>query len=341
MANAVPVSDTWVNYGNQPLALPANAIGATNDTAGTLKNTPVSADVSANDTTVPGSTFALSGGQPPNGAVTMNPDGTYTYTPHPDFVGQDTFTYQQCKPAPDQATCVTANVTVTVAPDAVDDTASTLVGALVSSSVATNDRLLPGSTFSLVGAPANGSLTLDPVTGDYTYTPNAGYEGTDSFSYQVCLAPPNEALCDTATVTITIAPQAVPVASDVAITGTPQPGQPITGSYNYTDVNGDLEGSSTFRWVRSPNTSIASGVQVSGARGYTPVDGDAGSYLFFCVTPIAATGANPGAEVCSPAVSVATLGATTAAIPTLSEWGLIILSSLVALGAFAGLRRRS
>ncbi|WP_417914840.1 C25 family cysteine peptidase, partial [Candidatus Electronema sp. JM] len=36
------------------------------------------------------------------------------------------------------------------------------------------------------------------------YTPNAGYTGTDSYTYQVCLANPNQSVCDTATVTITV-----------------------------------------------------------------------------------------------------------------------------------------
>jgi VCBS repeat-containing protein len=40
-------------------------------------------------------------------------------------------------------------------------------------------------TFSTVQAPTHGTLTLNPVTGEYTYTPNANFNGTDSFIYQV------------------------------------------------------------------------------------------------------------------------------------------------------------
>src|SRR5690606_8055833 len=145
-----------------------------------------------------------------------------------------------------------------------------------------------------------------------------------------CLPAPNAGVCDEATVTITIAPQAVPVASGVTVGGTPVLGQTLTGNYSYNDVNADVEGSSTFRWVRSPTSSPAGGTNVSTTRGYTPAAGDSGSYLFFCVTPVAATGMSPGAEVCSPGVQV-TAAAAPAPIPTLSQWGLILMSILLGL----------
>ena len=33
------------------------------------------------------------GRRPHHGTLTLNPDGSFTYTPDPDFVGTDTFTY--------------------------------------------------------------------------------------------------------------------------------------------------------------------------------------------------------------------------------------------------------
>src|SRR5439155_1365005 len=53
-----------------------------------------------------------------------------------------------------------------------------------------------------------------------------------------------------------------PTASVGAITGTPKVGQLLTGHYTYTDVDGDLEGTSTFRWLRD-------GVAISGATAST------------------------------------------------------------------------
>ena len=341
VTDAATVPGAWVNYETVPVTLPAGAIGSTNDTASTLRDTPVNGNVSTNDTTVPNSTFVVTT-QPPNGAVTLDPaTGAYTYTPNNGFVGQDTFTYQQCKPAPNQAVCATASVKVTVAPDAVNDTATTAVNTPLNASVATNDFILPNSTFTTITPPVNGGVVLN-ADGTYIYTPNNGYSGTDTFVYRVCLPAPNAAMCDDATVTITIANQAVPVASNVAITGTPTVGQPLTGSYTYSDVNADLEGISTFRWVSSPTNSVVGGVNVGTARGYTTVAGDAGKFMFFCVTPVAVTGLSPGLEVCSPSVGVAAAASASAtSIPTLSEWGLIILSLLmVAFTAGFGRVRR-
>lgn len=330
VADTVPVPDTWVNTGNLPVTLPAGAIGSQDDTATTPFNTPVSGNVATNDTTVTGSTFVVTA-TPPNGSVTLDPaTGAYTYTPNAGFSGEDTFTYQQCKPAPDQAECASASVKVIVAPNAVDDNAATAVNTPLNASVATNDFAQAGSTFTVVTPPANGNVVLNAATGSYTYTPNPGYSGVDTFLYQACLPAPNAAVCDQATVTITIAPQAVPVASSVTITGTPAVGQPLTGNYTYSDVNADVEGVSTFRWVRSPTNTPTGGSNVSATQGYTPVAGDDGSFLFFCVTPVAVTGASPGVEVCSPGARVG--GVPPASIPTLSQWGMVILSLL--MGAF-------
>ena len=333
VSDSATVPGPWVNYGTITVSLPPGAIGAADDTASTARDTAVSGNVATNDTTVPGATFTITS-SPANGVVSLNTStGAYTYTPNAGFVGADTFTYQQCKPAPDQTVCVSASVKVTVAPRAVNDTGITATNTPLSASVATNDFILAGSTFSTISAPTNGNLVLTAATGAYTYTPNAGYAGTDTFVYRVCLPAPNAALCDNATATITVAPQAVPVASSVSVSGTATVGQLLTGNYTYSDVNADLEGISTFRWVRSPSNSVAGGVDVGNASTYTAVAGDVGSFLFFCVTPVAVTGASPGVEVCGPAVQVAAVAVSPASIPTLSEWGLIILSLI--MGAFA------
>ncbi len=65
-----------------------------------------------NDFDVDGETITVTGaGAPSNGAVSTNPDGSYTYTPGTGFVGTDSFTYtvQDSSGATD-----TATVTVTV-----------------------------------------------------------------------------------------------------------------------------------------------------------------------------------------------------------------------------------
>jgi len=62
-----------------------------------------------------------------HGRATVNPDGTITYTPNPDFCGTDSFTYKACDPS---GACDTATVTIHVtcvndAPVAQDDSYTT------------------------------------------------------------------------------------------------------------------------------------------------------------------------------------------------------------------------
>ena len=330
VADAPVVSDTWVKFGTTSVA--AGQPSAVDDTGATPANTPLNASVAANDITLPGSSYSVTA-LPTNGALTLNTaTGRYTYTPNAGYSGTDTFTYSVCLPAPNAALCDSAVATITVAPRAVNDTGATPANTPLNASVAANDFTLPGSSYSVTALPTNGTLTLNTATGSYTYTPNAGYSGTDTFTYRVCLPAPNAALCDSAVATITVGPQAIPVAAAVSIAGTPSVGQLLTGSYSYSDVNADLEGISGFRWVRSATNSVAGGTNVGNASSYTTVAADGGSFLFYCVTPVAVTGLSPGLEVCGPAVQVAAAGvASPVGIPTLSQWGLILLSALMGL----------
>ncbi len=179
------------------------------DTAVTNEDVAVDVDVLANDGFEPGA--EVSGvTQGSNGSVVINPDGTVTYTPDPDFNGQDTFEYTATNVAGDQET---ATVTVTVnpvndGPVAVDDANSTAEDVPVSSSLSllNNDFDIDGDVLSVdagsVGTFATtqgGSITVD-VNGDYTYTPPADFSGSDTFDYTVT----DGALTDVGTLTISV-----------------------------------------------------------------------------------------------------------------------------------------
>ena len=91
-----------------------------------------------------------------------------------------------------------------------------------------------------------------------------------------------------------------PTAAGVSIAGAPIVGQVLTGAYTYGDVDGDAEGTSTFRWLRG-------GIAIAGATAITYVPGgpDSGQTITFEVTPVAAAGASPGAPVLSGGVIIA------------------------------------
>ena len=80
--------------------------------------------------------------------------------------------------------------------------------------VLANDTNADGGALSavLVSTTGNGSLTLN-ADGSFSYTPNAGFCGTDSFTYT---ATDGHATSAPATVTITV--YSMPVATDHAYT---------------------------------------------------------------------------------------------------------------------------
>ncbi|MDW8295757.1 MAG: Ig-like domain-containing protein, partial [Raineya sp.] len=207
---------------------------AVNDNIGTAPNTPVSGNASTNDNLPPGGSYTYTVTTPPaNGTVTMNPDGTFTYTPNPGFVGTDTFTYTVCNNlVPPQ--CSTATITVTVGqpPVAVNDEYNTGANTPVSGNVGTNDQNPSGgtTTFTLVSggtAAQNGTLVFNP-DGTFTFTPNPGFVGTVTFTYQIC----NPVGCSQATVTINVAPPVQAVDDNYETT----PGNPVSGNLGANDI---------------------------------------------------------------------------------------------------------
>ena len=100
-------------------------------------------------------------------------------------------------------------------------------------------------------------------------------------------------------------PNDAPVASNVSITdvngGAAVVGDTLTGTYTYSDTEGDVEGSSTFRWLNS-------GFAISGATSssYTLQANDVARLITFEVTPVAVTGVTNGSAVLSPALATGT-----------------------------------
>jgi hypothetical protein len=94
---------------------PANSAPvARDDSASRPEDTSVTINVAANDTDVdgnldPSSATVVSG--PSNGTVINNGDGTFTYTPKPDFNGSDSFSYRICDTG---GLCDTATASITV-----------------------------------------------------------------------------------------------------------------------------------------------------------------------------------------------------------------------------------
>lgn len=143
---------------------------------------------------------------PANGDVTLNEDGSFTYTPDQNFNGEDSFTYQANDGSLNSNI---ATVTITVngtndAPVANNDNVSTNQGAQVVIPVLANDIDIDDDNLTVIKVtnPFDGGVTLNQ-DGSFTYTPNDGFAGTDSFTYRV-----NDGQVDSniAIVSITVSP---------------------------------------------------------------------------------------------------------------------------------------
>ena len=119
-----------------------------------------------------------------NGTVTLNANGSYSYQPNLNFNGTDSFTFV----ANDgDLTSAVQTVTITVNPvndapvaDAlqVSGDEDTVINGNVTGSDVDGDDL----TYSVVSGPANGSVSMND-DGTFSYTPDANYNGGDSFTF--------------------------------------------------------------------------------------------------------------------------------------------------------------
>ena len=163
---------------------------AVDDSASVAENSSVLISVLDNDSDPDGDPITIeSFTQGIHGTVALS--GTdLLYTPNANYHGADSFTYtiNDGKGLTDVATVTLSIISVNEAPTANDDTASTLSTLPVSINVIDNDTdvdgVIVGSTVSLLTQPGNGSVTNN-FDGTLTYTPVAGFSGTDSFSYTV------------------------------------------------------------------------------------------------------------------------------------------------------------
>ncbi len=213
------------------------------DAATINEDTAVNIGVVGNDTDTEGDTLIPTNiTAPSNGTAVLNADGvTIDYTPNADFNGTDTFTYTPNDGLTDGAP-VTVTVTVTPVNDApigVDDAATTNEDTAVNIGVMGNDTDIDGDTLipTNITAPANGTAVLnaDGVTIDYT--PNADFNGTDTFTYT-----PNDGSTDGApiTVTVTVTPvNDAPVGVADAATTNEDTAVNIGVVGNDTDTEGD------------------------------------------------------------------------------------------------------
>ncbi|TXB59420.1 Ig-like domain-containing protein, partial [Phaeodactylibacter luteus] len=158
---------------------------------------------------------------PMNGTAALLNDTCIVYQPDMNYFGPD----QTIKIADDgnggtDTVVVIYDVTpVNDPPVAMDDTYNVVQGNTLMATVIANDVDVdgPDTLVTLVAGPFNGMLMLN-LDGSFSYTPNGGFTGTDTFQYAYCDGGTPE-LCDTAMVAINVADNVLNIRPVVLLQG--------------------------------------------------------------------------------------------------------------------------
>jgi hypothetical protein len=261
------------------------------ESATTSAATPVTINVAAAATdnangTIVDSSVAITTA-PANGQTSINTStGTITYTPTAGFTGTDTFQYTISDTT--GAVSAPATITIIVTSQPIGDP----IAANLSFEVAENKSLdfnvstaatdnsnatIVPTSVAITQAPSHGTATVDSLTGNILYTPNAGFTGTDTLIYTI--GDSLQAVSSPATVTLKVSANAVltgPVTQPVTTTVSTTGGQSLINVLSSaTDSSGTLNAASVAISAE-PLHGTATVNLSTGAIVYTPYSGYVG-----------------------------------------------------------------
>ncbi|ELI1806363.1 TPA: tandem-95 repeat protein [Vibrio parahaemolyticus] len=220
---------------------------------------------------------------PANGTVSVNPDGSVTYTPNDNYHGTDSFTYIVTSGGVSESTTVSVDVTpVNDAPVAKDDIATTQEDTAVTIDVLPNDTDVDGDKLSIESASVPKEQgTVEVVNGKLVFTPTENFNGDAEIIY----TDTDGALTDQATVKVTVnAVNDTPVVeSNIADQALAEDFTPYTIDLNtaFSDVD-NVDGELTFSVSGNSNIQVAI---VNGIATITPTaDWNGSETLTFTAT---------------------------------------------------------
>ena len=200
-------------------------------------------------------------------AFTLNGDGSFSYTHDGSETTSDSFTYKVNDGSSDSNT---ATVTLTItpvndAPVATDDSGLANENTPLIIDVVSNDSDVDGSidntSLVVTTQPANGTATAN-ADGTITYTPDAGFLGPNTDSFQYTVDDNGGATSNVATVAITLNAPPVPVAGCAT---TPET-SPLNGTLTATDAE-------------SPSNMLTYSLVSDGTKGTVNLNAD-GTYTY-------------------------------------------------------------
>jgi hypothetical protein len=196
---------------------------------------------------------------PLHGGVSLNPDGSFTYTPEPNWAGSDSLIYKASDKSL-QSEPVTVSITVLPVNDP-----PVAVPLWVTTDEGTPVEVVPSGTdiegdplaFEVVEAPVHGTVTANEGR-TFTYAPDVDWSGTDTFTYR---ASDGVDVSGTVTVEITVLP-----VNDPPVLG------PIAGPVEPLPMGTALDVSATFTDPDAGDTHAAVWAWGDGTSGDGTVD---------------------------------------------------------------------
>ncbi|HIA5796071.1 TPA: Ig-like domain-containing protein [Escherichia coli] len=266
MTNTVPVADGEIVTTPEDTAIGGELL--TNDRDPDGDPLHIAGFTVGGQTAQPGDTVQLAG----VGALTVNRDGSYRFTPVADWNGTAPVVTYTVSDGNDGGTA-TALLVITVTPvvDVKDDRATTHAGDPVTVDALGNDRFVnPDQAITGVTQGAHGSVAIE--NGQLVYTPNAGYVGQDTFTYTVT----SGGVTETAQVTLEVT-NTPPVA--VADKASTLPETPVSGNLLTNDRDADSDPLHVAEITVGGATYAPGDIITIPGQGTLVVNRD-GSYLF-------------------------------------------------------------
>ena len=266
MTNTVPVADGEIVTTPEDTAIGGELL--TNDRDPDGDPLHIAGFTVGGQTAQPGDTVQLAG----VGALTVNRDGSYRFTPVADWNGTaPVVTYTVSDGNDGGTTTATLAITVTPVADVKDDSATTHAGVPVTIDAIGNDRFVnPDQAITGVTQGAHGSVAIE--NGQLVYTPNAGYVGQDTFTYTVT----SGGVTETAQVTLEVT-NTPPVA--VADKASTLPETPVSGNLLTNDRDADSDPLHVAEITVGGATYAPGDIITIPGQGTLVVNRD-GSYLF-------------------------------------------------------------
>lgn len=207
---------------------------------------------------------------PLHGTVNLDAaTGAYSYTASAGYSGSDSFTFSAHDSYTTSNTAV-VSIAVFAAPTA-GNTTLAVHGSASGQLVATDPDSKQALSYAIVTNPAHGKVSLDATTGSYSYTADAGFSGSDSFTYDV-----KDSYNTSNLATVSLVAYGPPTASGLAFTAA---GNGSTGG-QLPASDPDLSQSLTYFVVSPPAHGSLQLDATTGGFMYTPTTGFSGTDSF-------------------------------------------------------------